>query len=95
MKIPTSNNMKEKSTIPQYMPEDSLTIFRQPVAFSRTIFSFSVTLNIFILEQKGGSCNMPWSYLCLGKTNLLLITNIALNYKKSIDEVIIDANVFS
>lgn len=38
---------------------------------------------------------MPWSYLCLGKTNLLLIINIALNYKKSIDEVIIDANVFS
>lgn len=75
--------MKEKSTIPQYMPEDSLTIFRQPVAFSRTIFSFSVTLNIFILEQKGRSCNMPWSYLCLGKNHLLLIINIDLNYKKA------------
>lgn len=87
--------MREKSTIPQYMPEDSLTIFRQPVAFSRTIFSFSVTLNIFILEQKDGSCNMPWSYLCPSKTHLSLIINIALNYKKSIDEVIIDANVFS
>ena len=37
---------------------------------------------------------MPWSYLCPGKTHLLLITNIGLNYKKSIDEVIIDANVF-
>lgn len=87
--------MREKSTIPQYMPEDSLTIFRQPVAFSRTLFSFSVTLNIFILKQKGGSCNMPWSYLCPSKTHLSLIINIALNYKKSIDEVIIDANVFS
>lgn len=87
--------MKEKSTIPQYMPEDSLTIFRQPVAFSRTLFSFSVTLNIFILEQKDGSCNMPWSYLCPSKTHLSLIINIALSYKKSIDEVIIDANVFS
>lgn len=87
--------MREKSTIPQYILEDSLTISRQPVAFSRTLFSFSVTLNIFILEQKSGSCNMPWSYLCPGKTHLLLITNIGLNYKKSIDEVIIDANVFS
>lgn len=87
--------MREKSTIPQYMLEDSLTISRQPVAFSRTIFSFSVTLNIFILEQKGISCNMPWSYLCPSKTHLSLIINIALNYKKSIDEVIIDANVFS
>lgn len=87
--------MKEKSTIPQYMPEDSLTIFRQPVAFSRTLFSFSVTLNIFILEQKDGSCNMPWSYLCPSKTHLSLIINIALSYKKSIDEVIIDANLFS
>lgn len=87
--------MREKSTIPQYIPENSLAISRQPVAFSRTIFSFSVTPNIFILEQKGGSCNMPWSYLCLGKTHLLLIINIDLNYKKSIDEVIIDANVFS
>lgn len=38
---------------------------------------------------------MPWSYLCPGKPHLLLITNIAFNYKKSIDEVIIDANVFS
>ena len=95
VKIPTSNNMREKSTIPQYMLEDSLTISRQPVAFSRTIFSFSVTLNIFILEQKGISCNMPWSYLCPSKTHLSLIINIALNYKKSIDEVIIDANVFS
>ena len=75
--------MKEKFIIPQYMPEDSLTIFRQPVAFSRTIFSFSVTLNIFILKQKGGSCNMPWSYLCPSKTHLLLITNIDLNYKKA------------
>ena len=75
--------MREKSTIPQYMPEDSLTISRQPVAFSRTIFSFSVTLNIFILEQKGGSCNMPWSYLCPGKPHLLLIINIDLNYKKA------------
>ena len=75
--------MKEKFIIPQYMPEDSLTIFRQPVAFSRTIFSFSVTLNIFILEQKGRSCNMPWSYFCLGKNHLLLIINIDLNYKKA------------
>lgn len=77
--------MREKSTIPQYMLEDSLTISRQPVAFSRTIFSFSVTLNIFILilEQKSGSCNIPWSYLCLGKIHLLLITNIGLNYKKA------------
>ena len=83
VKIPTSNNMKEKSTIPQYMPEDSLTIFRQPVAFSRTIFSFSATLNIFILEQKGRSCNIPWSYFCLGKNHLLLIINIDLNYKKA------------
>lgn len=33
--------------------------------------------------------------LCTVKTHLLLITNIGLNYKKSIDEVIIDANVFS
>ena len=95
VKIPTSNNMKEKFIIPQYMPEDHSTISRQPVVFSRTIFSFSVTLNIFILEQKGSSCNMPWSYLCPGKPHLLLITNIAFNYKKSIDEVIIDANVFS
>lgn len=38
---------------------------------------------------------MPWSYLYLGKNRLLLIINIDLNYKKSIDEVIIDANVFS
>lgn len=87
--------MREKSTIPQYMLEDSLTISRQPVAFLRTIFNFSVTLNIFILEQKSGSCNIPWGYLCPGKTHLLLITNVDLNYKKSIDEVIIDANVFS
>ena len=65
------------------MPEDSLTIFRQPVAFSRTIFSFSATLNIFILEQKGRSCNIPWSYFCLGKNHLLLIINIDLNYKKA------------
>ena len=75
--------MREKSTIPQYMLEDSLTISRQPVAFLRTLFSFSVTLNIFILKQKGGSCNMPWSYLCPGKTHLSLITNIDLNYKKA------------
>lgn len=65
------------------MPEDHSTISRQPVAFSRTIFSFSVTLNIFILKQKGGSCNMPWSYLCPSKTHLSLIINIALNYKKA------------
>lgn len=75
--------MKEKFIIPQYMPEDSLTIFRKPVAFSRTIFSFSATLNIFILEQKGRSCNIPWSYFCLGKNHLLLIINIDLNYKKA------------
>ena len=75
--------MKEKFIIPQYMPEDHSTISRQPVAFSRTIFSFSATLNIFILEQKGRSCNMPWSYFCLGKNHLLLIINIDLNYKKA------------
>lgn len=87
--------MREKSTIPQYIPEDGLTISRQPVAFSRTIFSlFSHSQDLY-LRTKRWKLQIPINQLCPGKTHLSLITNIGLNYKKGIDEMIIDANVFS